>query len=286
MAAETSSFETSASVARGANPYRRAAWDRPGGARGASSAGSSVPSRRPAASAPSPHLPHPLAHLRVLPLVAAVGFSVFLLIAVFQLVEMYSAPAQGVLAVPVPAEAPRAGDGSEAASTPRDQWRAGEIPFLYQIDPAWSAAPYAGSDVETAGCGPTSLSMVYIALTGKTDRDPEAMAAFSEQNGYVESGMTAWRFMTDGAAALGLASREVPADADRLRAELSAGHPVICSVGPGDFTQTGHFIVLAGLADDGKLVVHDPNSPSNSARTWEVDRVLGQCRNLWAFERA
>lgn len=269
MVVETSSFEAPASTARGANPYRRAAWERPGSALGA-----------------SPHLPHPLAHLRVLPLVAAVGLSVFLLIAVFQLVDMYSVPAQGVLAPAAPAEAPRAGDGSEAASTPRDQWRAGQVPFLYQIDPAWSAAPYAGSDVETAGCGPTSLAMVYIALTGKTNYDPESMAAFSEQNGYVESGMTAWRFMTDGAAALGLSSHEVPADAGRLRAELAAGRPVICSVGPGDFTETGHFIVLAGLADDGQLVVRDPNSPSNSARVWDVDRVLGQCRNIWAFERA
>ena len=30
--------------------------------------------------------------------------------------------------------------------------------------------------------------MVYIALTGKTDKDPAAMAAFSEAGGYVEGG--------------------------------------------------------------------------------------------------
>lgn len=41
--------------------------------------------------------------------------------------------------------------------------------------------------------------MVYIALTGKTDKDPAAMAAFSEAGGYVEGGLTAWRLMTDGA---------------------------------------------------------------------------------------
>ena len=100
------------------------------------------------------------------------------------------------------------------------------------------------------------------------------MAAFSEAGGYVEGGLTAWRLMTDGAAELGLSSHEVPADAGRLAAELAEGHPVICSVRPGDFTDTGHFLVVAG-----------PNSPANSARTWDVQRVLAQCANLWAFER-
>lgn len=38
------------------------------------------------------------------------------------------------------------------------------------------------------------------------------------------------------------------------------------------------------MADNGELVIHDPNSPANSARTWDVQRVLAQCANLWAFE--
>lgn len=146
--------------------------------------------------------------------------------------------------------------------------------FLYQTDPQYRNAPYAGATVGEAGCGPTSLAMVYIAQTGKTDKDPAAMAAFSEAEGYVEGGLTAWRLMTDGAAELGLSSHEVPADAGRLAAELAEGHPVICSVRPGDFTDTGHFLVVAGVADNGELVIHDPNSPANSARTWDAERVL------------
>ena len=127
--------------------------------------------------------------------------------------------------------------------------------------------------------------MVYVALTGKTDYDPEAMAAFSESGGYVEEGMTAWRFMRDGAAQLGLASRELSPDAGQVLDALRSGQPVICSVGPGDFTTTGHFIVLAGVAEDGRVVVHDPNSPVHSAQTWDVDQIIGQARNFWAFER-
>ena len=89
--------------------------------------------------------------------------------------------------------------------------------------------------------------------------------------------------MSDGAQALGLASWEVAASADDVRAELEAGNPIICSVRPGDFTTTGHFIVLAGIADDGQVIVHDPNSAERSGRTWDLERVLSQCANLWAF---
>ena len=51
---------------------------------------------------------------------------------------------------------------------------------------------------------------------------------------------------------------------------------------PGDFTDTGHFIVLAGYAD-GAFTVHDPNSIANSQTTWTFERIKGQIKNLWAY---
>lgn len=171
-------------------------------------------------------------------------------------------------------------------STPVSEWQRGSMPHLYQTDPAWAAEPYAGGTIEKNGCGPTALAMVYVTLTGRTDRGPVEMAAFAERGGYTSDGMTTWSFMTDGASELGLLAQELPADAGTLTSALRAGRPVICSVRPGDFTTTGHFIVLAGLAQDGQLVVHDPNSAERSAQTWDVQRVLDQCANLWAFTMA
>ena len=189
----------------------------------------------------------------------------------------------GVLALVLHAGASTPASGRPAASTPRSEWRLGEVPSLYQTDPAWSQEPYAGGTIEKNGCGPTCLAMVYVALTGSTDMGPVEMAAFSERGGYVSDGMTAWALMSEGASQLGLSSRELAANEPTVRAELEAGHPVICSVRPGDFTTTGHFIVLAGVAEDGGVIVRDPNSAERSARTWELGRVLGQCANLWSF---
>ena len=176
--------------------------------------------------------------------------------------------------------------GSPNASTPSTEWRQGSLPYLYQTDPAWSQTPYAGSTIGVAGCGPTCLSMVAISLTGRRDLDPKSMAAFSENNGYVTDGLTSWGLLTSGAATFGLTGEEIPAEPSMVHRLLEQGYPIIASMTPGDFTSEGHFIVLAGVTDNGSVVVHDPNSPERSAQTWSLDTILSQVANLWAYSVA
>lgn len=176
------------------------------------------------------------------------------------------------------------GDGQ--SSTPRDEWKQGVVPLLLQTDPAWADEAFAGSDIKTAGCGPTCMSMVYVALTGGTDKDPAAMARLCEEGGYVDSGMTSWLFMTDGAREARLEAEELPADASAVAAALDEGRPIIASMRPGDFTTEGHFIVLCGQDESGNLMVRDPNSTERSKQTWSMETVLSQCANLWAYGAA
>ena len=68
-------------------------------------------------------------------------------------------------------------------STPKSAWKAGEVPALYQRDPAWADGTYAEDDFGTTGCGPTCMAMAYVALTGRTDMTPADMGAFSERLG-------------------------------------------------------------------------------------------------------
>ena len=124
---------------------------------------------------------------------------------------------------------------------------------------------------------------MYIYLTGSDQYDPVAMSNFAQREGYAVDGATAWSFMNEGASQLGLTSEQLPADPNRVQDELAAGHPIICIMGPGDFTTTGHFIVLSGMTEDGRIVVHDPNSEVRSSMTWELEIILNQCQNLWAY---
>ena len=58
---------------------------------------------------------------------------------------------------------------------------------------------------------------------------------------------------------------------------------MVCAVGAGDFTVTGHFIVLAGVNEDGTVEVRDPNSYRLTQQSWDIYDILDQTRDLWCF---
>ncbi len=160
----------------------------------------------------------------------------------------------------------------------------GTVPFLLQWDERWGYREYGGGLLACTGCGPTCLSMVIAGLTGDNSITPYTVACYAQENGYYEAGAgTKWSLMSEGAARFGIQGREISPDESAVVRELDAGHPIICSMGPGDFTRAGHFIVLTGTKD-GKIQVHDPNSRIRSGKLWEFDDLRRQMRNLWAFE--
>lgn len=162
--------------------------------------------------------------------------------------------------------------------------RKGEIPLLLQWDKRWGYAEYGDFLIATTGCGPTCVAMVAAGLTGDVSITPKVVADYAEEHGYYESGVgSKWTLMTEGAENFGIKATELNLDETVLYSRLEAGSPVICSVGPGDFTTNGHFIVLAGV-EDGKIRVNDPNSIINSGRLWTYQELASQICNLWAFE--
>lgn len=161
------------------------------------------------------------------------------------------------------------------------------IPLFIQWDKRWGYASYGDEFIGSSGCGPTALSMVLVGLTGDTNMHPKAVADFSLKSGYFHSGLgTSWALMSKGAQKLGLISKELPLNANTITSTLQKGHPIILSMGPGHFTQSGHFIVLTGIASDGKIQVNDPGSIINSQVTWDLDILMSETKNLWAFSLA
>ena len=82
----------------------------------------------------------------------------------------------------------------------------------------------------------------------------------------------------------GLCSREVIFDETHIIQELQEGRPIICSMRPGEFTTTGHFIVLEDVDENGMILLNDPNSYDRSNQPWELSRLMPQIRNLWSYE--
>lgn len=157
------------------------------------------------------------------------------------------------------------------------------VPLLMQWDERWGYRKYAGDVFGLTGCGPTCLSMVAIYLTGNDALNPGWMADFSIENGYYEEGSgTRWALMSQGAGSLGLNVKEISLDEERMVENLLAGNPIICIMGPGDFTDSGHFIVLTGYKDGG-FIVNDPNSYSRSQKIWTFSELQHQVRGLWVY---
>ena len=159
----------------------------------------------------------------------------------------------------------------------------GQVPLLLQWDERWGYAFYADDMIAVNGCGPTAIAMVAAGLTGDNTVTPYKVAQFSAGNGYyVGDSGTSWSLMTEGAQQFGIYGEEMGLSEDEVFSALENGHPIICSMRPGDFTTTGHFIVLTGV-EDGKIRVNDPNSRVRSGKLWDYSRLEYQINNLWVY---
>ena len=159
----------------------------------------------------------------------------------------------------------------------------GVIPHLLQWDERWGYQTYGDNMIAVNGCGPTALSMVAAGLTGDNTITPHKVAGFAAEQGYYagESG-TSWSLMTEGAQQFGIRGEELGLSREEVFSALENGQPIICSMRPGDFTTTGHFIVLVGTKD-GKIRVNDPNSLKRSEKLWDYETLEYQINNLWGY---
>lgn len=158
----------------------------------------------------------------------------------------------------------------------------GQVPMLMQWDKRWGYDRYGQDMIALSGCGPTCLTMAYLYFTGDLSQNPRTMAQFAYKNGYYADGGTSWDLWTKGAEELGLTGEELPLDQRRMEKALDAGNLIVCSMRPGDFTTTGHFILIYGYDADG-FYLNDPNRRSNSEKQWSYDTLDGQIKNLWAL---
>lgn len=159
-----------------------------------------------------------------------------------------------------------------------------DFPLFLQWDPRWGYQPYgSGSCIGLAGCGPTCLSMALFYLTRDDKLTPDKIAEYSMENGYyVEGTGTAWALMEDVPKLYGISVTKLSAEESNIRAILDNGGVVICSVGRGDFTTSGHYILIYGYDGEG-LLINDPNCVARSNRKWIFSEIRWQIKNIWAY---
>lgn len=124
--------------------------------------------------------------------------------------------------------------------------------------------------------------MVAVGLTGKTTYNPRYVAKYAIKNDFLEGSMTRWALMESGCNEFGLIASAVPLSKNEMFKQLDAGHSIIASLRPGDFTTTGHFIVITKTIND-KFLVNDPNSKENSHKQWSYSQLAPQIKAMWAY---
>lgn len=160
----------------------------------------------------------------------------------------------------------------------------GTIPLLLQWDERWGYAPYGSETiVGVSGCGPTCIAMVACGLTSDSTITPAVVAKYASEAGFLTSTQdTSWELMTVGCENFGIQGQTLSLSENVMADTLNAGYPIICSMGPGIFTTTGHFIVLTRY-ENGYFTVNDPASPERSGQTYAYSEFSDQIKNLWYF---
>ncbi len=167
----------------------------------------------------------------------------------------------------------------------------GAMPCVYfnQRDPAWANMPYGDDPIGPYGCGPTAMAMVVASMTG-ADTDPGKMAAWAAANGYWAPQSGSYQsIIQDTAQAFGLqCDRLTACTPDQLLQCLLSDKLMVGLVGPGHFTNSGHFIVLRGATLTGQVLVADPNSRQNSLVAWDPQVLLEETsssdgKGLWLW---
>ena len=160
--------------------------------------------------------------------------------------------------------------------------RSKTVPLLMQWDKRWGYDLYGDSMIALSGCGPTCMTMAYLYYTKDKTMNPVKMAEYAQEQGYHSDEGTSWEFWTKGTETLGLYGEEISLDESIMKAVLDAGGVIVCSMSPGDFTDTGHYILLRGYDEKG-FIVNDPNRKSNSKKQWDYATLHKQIKNLWAI---
>jgi hypothetical protein len=66
--------------------------------------------------------------------------------------------------------------------------------------------------------------------------------------------------------------------ATELYQALAQGKLVVAIMGPGHFTSGGHFIVLRGVMDSGKILVADCGSRQRTNQEWDIETIIREAK--------
>lgn len=155
------------------------------------------------------------------------------------------------------------------------------VPLLYQYDyrnPVCSMWGEAKS-VASSGCGAAAASMVIAYVCGNYDQTPYTLFRAAADDGRYRGNGLSYETVRGLLSDYGVNSQLVGTTRTGILSALSENRPIIIDMGPGAFTNNGHYIVLRGLDENGGVLVNDPNSSWRSRQSYSVTQIVRECKS-------
>ena len=170
------------------------------------------------------------------------------------------------------------------------------VPLYFQTDyPDVKYGNY-GATIAKSGCGITSLAMVASYLTD-TEILPDELAEMYPSKASKKGG-SCYTLFRDSQEDLGIKVEQQTWDFKEVYKALENGQVVIAHAKPDSvFTNRGHYIVLTGLTEDGKVLVNDPYEDNYNrtdhavlqdgfANGFDVSEFKGKkMKQFWIYEK-
>lgn len=168
----------------------------------------------------------------------------------------------------------------------------GRVPALYMYDNRWCYQTINDYYfVKYGGCEVVSLTMAYVALTGKTDMDPYKISLIAHEidatglfGGIIdersmdlihEIGLNAveYKFINDENR-----QKDKHADIQEMKSILDQGHVIMAGMVGETFGV--HAIIIRGYEGD-SFYINDPDSEENTSRLWSFDEFEPEMFFMW-----
>ena len=162
--------------------------------------------------------------------------------------------------------------------------------FVHYYQSDYAYVPYCEKTLAERGCGPTAFAMVATTILGKSIT-PEDAVTWCGRTYSVDGVGTLWSYFAAAKKHFNLPGTITETgDINQVVAAMKTGALVISSQGPGLFTTSGHFIVLAYIDDNEGIVVKDPskNNAVNkgyNGRIFSTEEINEHAKNYWIFSR-
>ena len=157
----------------------------------------------------------------------------------------------------------------------------GPLFYYNQDDALWSDYLWGGTDdLSTYGCGPTTMAMIVNSFVSESNQVTPITIAdycldhylFCKGHGsyheIVEDVLTHYGFI--------VTSLQNDLTVESVENALHRGHLVVALVGPGYFSDYGHYLIITADNGDGTMNVADSKSLDNTLRPFRAQFLIDE----------